>query len=477
MADPAAAFDAALADVLAQFGRRMVDRPDQLRGALSDTLGASANEHRSEIDGAVAASRAGVASEIRDADPTVAASPEQIRAWFDQLVAVGVTLRDAALATRAWAQVFDASETARVTSQISSQLLGQDAEGAESSVGRVYSGPAPAGAEPSPATKEGAAVAASLVRGAHRDEDSTDLGDGSVLDRNDLDRTSVPTEASVATAESHQAVSEDSPATAPRERRGVGDERSWWRRWRVALASGAAVVIALAVAVPVIAAGVAPPFQPVDTSTPVDGLDVDVSVPLLAVGEIMPYTLSAEETSAIGDEYSSPSWAEDPTYGNAPEPIEPAACAAVDKAISDGGSTTYTSLATIEGDDDEYAFLNSVSRQYESAAAAQAAFDTLAVDAGSCKAAYTVYDWGRWEFSVTQERSELDDGTQVLHHVLTSTPTWSEERSCYLRLNVVSCITASGRLSILPADFVGESLADSLNARVLAIPLPWEAER
>ncbi|WP_353987842.1 hypothetical protein [Ruicaihuangia caeni] len=121
-------FDGVLVEVVAQFGRRIVDRPERLRAVLADTVGtASATAEsdaalRARIDAIVTASALGVASSIRDSDPAVAATPDEIRAWFDQLVQAGLSLRDAALAAHSWATAFNASATAQMTEEVSDQL-------------------------------------------------------------------------------------------------------------------------------------------------------------------------------------------------------------------------------------------------------------------------------------------------------------------------------------------------------------------
>ncbi len=116
--------DEELGEVITQFGRRIVDRPEQLRAALSDVLGEGAADREAEITAVVAASQSGIAASIRDGDPVKPATTEQIQAWFDDLLARGIQLREAALATRSWATVFNANETARLTSELSEQSLG-----------------------------------------------------------------------------------------------------------------------------------------------------------------------------------------------------------------------------------------------------------------------------------------------------------------------------------------------------------------
>ncbi|MEV1130082.1 hypothetical protein [Agromyces sp. NPDC049794] len=140
--------DGVLIEVIAQFGRRIVDRPDRLRAALADTVGGARGDlddeasMRARIDAVVTASRAGVASDIRDSDPGTSATEDEIRGWFDDLVRAGLSLRDAALATRTWATAFNASATAQMTASVSEGILSETDGAANDGGGGVQHAPA-----------------------------------------------------------------------------------------------------------------------------------------------------------------------------------------------------------------------------------------------------------------------------------------------------------------------------------------------
>ncbi len=130
-----------LKEVLTQFGRRVVDRPDQLRAALSDVIGARSVEREAEITAIVAASERGIAAAIRDSDPEVPATADQIKGWFDDLTAHGIQLRDAAMATHSWAIAFDAMATARLTTEVTEGALSEAlASGAPTGTARTGTG-------------------------------------------------------------------------------------------------------------------------------------------------------------------------------------------------------------------------------------------------------------------------------------------------------------------------------------------------
>lgn len=483
MAESAEQLATALAEVLSQFGRRVVDRPAQLRGALSDTLGSSAGDHRSGLDAVVAASEEGVAGQIRDADPHVAASPEQIRAWFDQLVTAGVSLRDAALATRSWAEVFDASETARATSELSVELLGADAGAPATSVGSVSSSVGSAESRPRSDTSSavpaaGAAAAASLVRGAGL-EDPTDLGDGSVLGEVDADRTRVPApvERTASPPPRPDVMPGAAVATAPNLGGDVGgggsdpdlnptvalsETREWVepaaaagtesasRRvlaWAPTMLAVVAVIIALLIALPTIEHNLAEtPYDPVAAAAiPGLGEPVTDDAPLLSVSEMESLLLSEAELKDIVPKSA---------YVNEPLKAEPWS---LNQAVSTkgceaalrldaGGETLYRSAIGTGGVAGAWAAVYSTGQWYETQKAAQEAFDALKVAPGCTKAAMVQTEPRQTTpVSATQGTGTVGDGS-VLRTTVTRTDgnAFRFERHCYLRTNVVVCYIFTG---------------------------------
>lgn len=465
MDDSAREFAAALGEVLAQFGRRVIDRPDVLRGALADTLGSSAVEHREELDAVVAASRVGVAGQIRDAG-TRAATPEEVQAWFDQLVAAGVALRDAALATRSWAEVLDASDTARVTSELSEGILGDDDLG-RSVVGRITS--TPSAVEDRPMTR------------LTPDEGATEMSELSAF--GDDDRTVMPPvperpPAPVAvppvageTAASGPEPQGDELDTPPRHRRG-------WMAYLPTVVAGLVTVLALALGIPIIAANATPvtmpPFKPVEL-----GDD-----PLFAKNDLHQFALTEDALAALvpaaGTIVAAKHHGEDP-YFLGFDAVDPACAAAfaAGPAAEEASLGLYISAAY---DVPNWLWVDSVSRWYETDVQAEQAILKLTTrpevltsppTPSPCTAPASLNDGNTFSSTFAPAASAWLEGVRIERSALTvaTTPAWVHQRHCYRNRNIVTCVNVSGTGtaglgSITPGVALPDAL-DSLFTKIL----------
>jgi hypothetical protein len=451
------AFAAALAAVLRQFGMRVVERPDQLRGALSDTLGASAVDHRSEMDAVVAASREGVAAQIRDAD-VAGASPDQIRAWFDQLVAAGVSLRDAALATRSWAQVLDASETARVTSEVSEAMLGSGADESPSTGVVVGSTGTDAAGDAIPAFGEEAA---------------TELGESMFSG----DRTRMAPEKPVSEAPVSEApgapetVGPTPPPSGPPLGGGV---MAALRRWWPAAASGLAIVVTLAVGIPIIAANAAVPEAP--DFTPVDVTD---DSGLFDRRDLARFALTVPELAQLvptATQSGEPIYHSEDAY-NVGFTTQDSTCAGQLLLITPGvGASTGAYVNYAYDQATPWLWADSVSRWYETAEEAAAAFEAIRLDPAACSAPGLLNNGVAFASTVAEPEPIWIDGVQILRTTVTatSTPAWVFVRHCYLDVNVVSCVSVSGTNTgavgtIDGADGTALALAEFLDERLTSV--------
>ncbi len=469
-------FAAALAEVLTQFGRRVVDKPDQLRGALSDTLGSTAAEHRSEVDGVVAASRVGVAGQIRDADPQVAASPEQVREWFDQLVSAGVSLRDAALATRSWAEVFDASETARVTSELSSEILGPDAGAPAASVGSVSREAEPRTADlPSGA---GGVAAASLVRGPGN-EDQTDLTDGSVLGGFESDRTRAAgtVEQTPLGAAAPAQPAQPAPSPAPDLAEDRAEAQNDLPRNRLLAfwpAAGAVVAIALTlgIGVPMIAANAAPRTLPAPEPVQISedtGLFDRRDVAQFALDQDLLAQLVPEATSTFGPSYHSPDG-----YGLGFTASD-AKCAGAFSSIAPADANSSAAFASTANDQTNWLWVDSVTRWYASAEEAAIAMEALSPE--GCGAPASLNNGVSFAAKFEVAEPTWVNGVKIVRSTTTAvtTPPWVLQRHCYLDENIVTCVSVSGTdtASLGESD---EALIEVLDERLTTV-VPFREQK
>src|SRR5690606_29757858 len=111
----------ALEEVIRQFGRVLVARPDRLRAALSDIFPTD-SQTAPGIDELVAVSETGVAADLSSRPDAAVLSRAEVEGWFDRLLAAGLSRADALWATNIWAQVLGPQERALEVSEISRTL-------------------------------------------------------------------------------------------------------------------------------------------------------------------------------------------------------------------------------------------------------------------------------------------------------------------------------------------------------------------
>lgn len=428
MDDDAREFAAALGEVLSQFGRRVIDRPDVLRGALSDTLGGAAEEHREQVDAVVAASRVGVAGKIRDSG-TRGATPEEVRAWFDQLVEAGIALRDAALATRSWAEVLDASETARVTTEISEGLIDPDDGRA---VGRITSQSAEVEREPVTRLSSDESMTELSVVSAYGDEDRTVMPPPAAPEP-------APADGSDANATLPLSLDPDTPPPfadpPPADRTATR-----WTSYLPTLAAVLAIGLTLVIGIPIIQANATP--QTLPAFTPVEVPDVEQ---LFARQDLSQFALSEDTLRALVPKAGTvvPPEGRSQPYTLGFDAVD-AACATEFATITEGDESDSSVFISAAYDTANWLWIDSVSRWYESSVLAENAMEALMQD--PCSSPRVVNDGNTFTSTFTAAGSSWVDGVRVERSTLkvNSGPPWLHHRHCYVNRNIVTCVSLSG---------------------------------
>ncbi len=96
--------------VISEFGRRIIEHPDQLKAAFAE-LGGAPGVDGKRFEAILAASRTGVAARIRDSE---SASTERVDEWVHTLTYAGCTRADAVAAIADWGDALGATEVATI---------------------------------------------------------------------------------------------------------------------------------------------------------------------------------------------------------------------------------------------------------------------------------------------------------------------------------------------------------------------------
>jgi hypothetical protein len=425
----------ALAEVLLQFGRIIVEKPEQLRAALSDTLGSQVADNRAGLDAVVNAAANGVAGQIRDSDPAEPATPEQIRAWFDQLVQNGLSLRNAALATHSWAAAFNASETAQLSSEISEDML-RDVPADPRRSGVVVT------TEPSK-TKPGPS-GAPLDLG----EEVTSTGGESILKQ--FGEVTIAAEALQKPAVKFDSSSEPEGGAVVRRDDGPTTSRSKpasprWTRWIPFVAAAIAIVLAVAICAPIISTNNAKSEQTAN-ALKAKPLPTVKTPSLFAQYDLDEFLLQPAELTAFlpGSTVADPPGpASDSSAGFGSVTVNPSTCSALlaEGPANDADGSPLAGSAT----ETTGILVKVLARRYATVAEAQTQFAALTPGVPASCATWTAVLTSTTlpgSYKVLGTETLVGDSQQIRDEAVITAPGLSiyVERECVRNKNVVTCL-------------------------------------
>ena len=382
--------------VISEFGRRIIEHPEQLKAAFAE-LGGAPGVSGKRFDAVLVASRTGVAARIRDSE---SASPERVDEWVHTLTHAGCARADAVAAIADWGDALGAVEVP------------------------------------------------TIARG---------LGDAG--------------EADVVVAERAAPVE----AAAPPMLAAPTGNRDVLREWRPALLSGAALLVGLAVLIPILA---------VTSARPAAAEVKDEPSGLFQAGDLPQFILNDEQLQSILPTATPVEPTPQLELPDPPVTTDPVNCAAA--YLSVPGPTSHSSGPYGLAIGDGQFSLSSTARFYATLDEAQLAFDGL-LPPGDC----TSFQLNTGQVMVPVVYSTLSERTIAaatkegagLEYLIDSQTILSAltiTRVCGIRVNVVACVQLQGPgaapfEAILAAE---DSIAEQfLAARPFEIPASAGGER